>query len=123
MLKLPDRFMNKVKQNPQSGCWEWQGAKAGANYGQLRWPDGTKNSPMRYTHRIVASLKYNRELTSKDYVCHTCDNPQCCNPDHLWIGTSSDNIKDSMAKGRFKLEHLPVHIGCNHRKGYCKHAV
>ena len=119
MIQLTDRFNNKVKVNPQSNCWEWQGSKVGNGYGQVRWPTG--KDKMCYTHRIVAGIKYNKTLNSDDYVMHSCDNPSCCNPNHLSVGTSSDNIKDSMAKGRFKK--APEHYGCNHKIGYCKHAI
>ena len=116
---FPSRFLKKVKKDPNTGCWEWQGSKAGKGYGQLRWPTG--KDKMEYAHRISAMVKYGKtSLDTTDYVCHVCDNISCCNPEHLFIGTPKDNIQDSIAKGRFKMP--PDHNGCKHKEGYCKYA-
>ena len=54
----------------------------------------------RKVTRILMDLKHGRLLTRNEYVCHTCDVPLCVNPDHLFVGSQRDNMKDAAAKGR-----------------------
>lgn len=75
-------------------CWLWPLAKTKRGYGLLR-----HNKRAYYTHR-VAYLAFKGPVPADLDVCHTCDNPACCNPDHLWLGTAADNAKDMMNKGR-----------------------
>jgi hypothetical protein len=70
-------------------CWEWQGARTVAGYGVVGH-DGVHYS----AHRVMAGA------LADDVVLHTCDNPPCCNPRHLRVGTQRDNIADAVAKGR-----------------------
>jgi hypothetical protein len=78
-----------------SGCWEWVGSRR-AGYGRINI-DGKSYS----VHRLMAFL-----LNEEDYddrsrlACHRCDNPPCFNPEHLFIGTAEDNMRDMLAKGR-----------------------
>ena len=87
-----DRMMSKV--NKTDYCWIWTGAKKPSGYGNF-WMDG------RYynTHR-ASYLLHRGEIPDGLVVMHKCDNPSCVNPDHLSIGTSRDNVRDMMAKGR-----------------------
>ena len=84
------RFWSNI--NKGSGCWEWQGYKDGHGYGQL-WV-GKK----MLAHRLMWMIGHDdpKELR----VCHTCDNPLCVRPSHLFLGTSADNTRDSCIKGR-----------------------
>lgn len=78
-----------------SGCWEWTGARSNFGYGQL-WIDG-----VRWTaHRLAYVIESGQPVAAGMFVCHRCDNPPCCNPAHLFIGTNSDNIRDAASKGR-----------------------
>lgn len=80
-----------------TGCWLWSGAKSGAGYGKIaRVIDGKKK--YLKAHRVMASLVIG-DVTDK-FVCHTCDVPSCCNPEHLFIGTAQDNVTDMISKGR-----------------------
>lgn len=79
-----------------SGCWEWQGFKNpawGYAMGSYR---GRTNS----LHRLVYEVLHGVRLAREQYVCHSCDVRHCLNPDHLWLGSNSENQKDSSRKGR-----------------------
>lgn len=78
----------------ENGCWEWSRTRLPAGYGLLG-----SNYKMHYTHRLAYQL-WNGPIGEKMYVCHKCDNPPCCNPEHLFIGTSQDNALDMVRKGR-----------------------
>ena len=74
-------------------CWEWA-RRNPAGYG-LVWVDGRD----RLAHR-VAYETWVATIPDDLFVCHTCDNPPCINPDHLWFGSASDNNNDKEMKGR-----------------------
>lgn len=84
----------------ENGCMEWQGATA-KGYGQIRVSEEGE-SYLVQTHRIAVMVKEGRVLKSSELACHICDNPKCCNPEHLFVGTQSDNMKDAYRKGRLK---------------------
>ncbi len=78
----------------KSGCWEWLGPRHWLGYASI-WVEG-KNQPV---HR-VSYQTFKGPIPKGLYVCHTCDNPPCINPKHLFLGTHIDNIKDAVSKGR-----------------------
>jgi hypothetical protein len=75
-------------------CWIWTGSKTGRGYGSISY----QGKPHR-THRIAWSLFYGLPFPADKDGCHTCDNPPCVNPFHIWPGTMSENILDAVAKG------------------------
>lgn len=75
-------------------CDEWTGSSTPGGYGRIRLGRG-----FYYAHRVAWFLHSRRDPGAL-CVCHRCDNPRCCNPDHLFLGTYSDNTLDSIAKGR-----------------------
>lgn len=77
----------------EAGCLEWTGATL-KGYGQIG--DGDK---VLYTHRVAFTLAKGEIPDGLD-VLHRCDNPPCCEPDHLFAGTALDNAVDMIAKGR-----------------------
>lgn len=84
-------------QDPATGCIEWGGCMNKDNYGVL-----TREGKICYTHRLAWELKRG-PIPPGMHVLHRCDNPPCCNPDHLFLGTHLDNMRDRDAKGRCKI--------------------
>lgn len=77
-------------------CWPWTGPRHRAGYGRV-WQDGA----YRYAHR-VAWEEANGPIPPGLDICHTCDNPPCGNPAHLFAGTARDNLRDASGKGRLR---------------------
>lgn len=89
------RFLAKVSATPtDKGCLEWTAFKNPAGYGMVRI-----GSRRLRAHR-VAYLIHHGEEPGELCVCHSCDNPACCNPEHFFLGSHGDNMRDMEAKGR-----------------------
>lgn len=103
-----DGFWEKVKITP--GCWEWTASKNQAGRGIYN-PRRAKKlgiSPLAY--RVSWRIHYG-ELPEGLWVLHTCDNPTCVNPQHLFLGTSKDNTLDMLKKDRSgKSKLTPVQV-------------
>jgi hypothetical protein len=80
--------------NVNTGCWEWIGAFKDGRYGQFCL-NGKKDRAHRQSWRMVHG-----EIPAGMCVLHSCDNPSCVNPDHLFLGTKLDNATDMVSKGR-----------------------
>lgn len=94
-LDFETRFnMNVVKPEDRGGCWVWIGSKANG-YGRI-YKDGVAMPAHRASYEFYKSVKVPRDLVA----CHKCDNRWCVNPDHIFIGTHSDNQIDCRDKGR-----------------------
>jgi hypothetical protein len=93
--RYADQFWTKV-QPVDSGCWEWQGAKTDG-YGNIRL-GGRAGRNVR-AHRLAYELACGL-IPEGMIVCHHCDNPPCCNPDHLFLGSHAANVADKITKGR-----------------------
>lgn len=89
------RFMDNCEPVTESGCWIWMKTENWKGYG-IASLDG-KNIGV---HRLAYKL-FKGDIPSSLFVCHTCDVRCCVNPDHLWIGTYTDNNRDMMSKRRF----------------------
>lgn len=93
------RFWSKVNKEPGHGpngdCWEWT-ASTTLGYGHFVL-EGKHMNASRVSFKVS-----NPEiiLSTKDFVCHSCDNPPCCNPAHLFLGTHKENMQDMVSKGR-----------------------
>lgn len=98
----PD-FWDRVKIGKPNECWPWTGAKNKRGYGKYNKGETIVG---RLAHRIAYHMARG-DIPSGLCVLHECDNPPCCNPKHLWLGTNADNNKDMIAKGRAKLHMTP----------------
>lgn len=97
MKTVTERFWSKVDKTGKNGCWIWTASLVGENgYGFFRISKGEGCMP---AHRYSYTLS-NGVIPKGMLVCHTCDNPQCVNPNHLFLGTHKDNALDREAKGR-----------------------
>lgn len=103
-----DRFWKKVNIRSSDECWEWMASCNKKGYGRVK-AFGT----MTLAHRVSFFIS-NGYLTDGLFVCHTCDNPSCCNPIHLWEGTNDDNMQDCIAKGRHISQNPSSVSGENH---------
>jgi hypothetical protein len=98
-VPIVDRFWAKVRKADGDACWEWTGATKPQGYGVMGV--GKRGTGVIRVTRFSYELHFgpfDKEL----FVLHKCDNPRCVRPDHLFLGTARDNIRDAMAKGRWK---------------------
>lgn len=87
-----DSFWGRV--DTSGDCWPWLGLRYPTGYGRVGW-----GGAHGYAHRLAYTLTYG-PIPDGLWVLHHCDNPPCCRPDHLFVGTAGDNARDRDAKGR-----------------------
>lgn len=117
MLPLPrltendrNRFWSKVDKS--GDCWIWLASKWARGYGVF-----TIRGRRYRAHRVSYQLSNDRDALG--LVCHTCDNPSCVNPGHLYDGTPSSNMADKIKRGR-QGNHGPKNPACGSRNGHSK---
>ena len=101
---LQDRFERWFIPVPESGCWLWTGAYFEKGYGVFRFQYRNYRA-----HRFAYEL-YKGQVPNDLFVLHKCDTPECVNPNHLFLGTQTDNIRDAVKKKRMN----------NSAKTHCK---
>jgi HNH endonuclease len=90
------RFWSKVDKRGPDECWPWTAGTAGkGGYGRFRMGDKRVQAS-----RVAWEMEHGRPLPPELDALHSCDNPPCVNPAHIWPGTAADNVRDAVAKGR-----------------------
>ncbi len=144
MNDMKSRFMQKVAIDTKTGCWIWTACVRKSGYGAFGI-----GKYVEYAHRASWKM-FNGCIPDGMYVCHTCDERRCVNPEHLWIGTAKMNMQDASNKGRIKIpkasyesngSHQPAKLSddqvkeirrpCNSKSdselaielGVCRHAI
>lgn len=100
-ITLEEAFWQKVIIAGPDDCWLWTGGihKSAGGYGRLYWEG------RRLSAHVWSFILANGEVPEGLEVCHSCDNPPCVNPGHLWAGTHGENIRDCFTKDRANRAH------------------
>ena len=94
-------FWKRVRRSAPADCWPWLQARDACGYGRVSF----RRFPAKRllgAHRVAYALAHGLRSLPARHVLHTCDNPPCCNPRHLFLGTHLDNMRDCVSKGRFR---------------------
>lgn len=94
MKSIEEKFWKNVTRGP--GCWLWSGSRNDKGYGHIHVFNKTIQA-----HRASWEIA-NGQIPDGMYICHRCDNPPCVNPEHLFLGSPSDNTRDAVRKGRMR---------------------
>jgi hypothetical protein len=102
------RFWDRVQKT--DGCWWWTGFEKNSGYGSF----SPKRGQTFAAHRYAWTLTHGA-IASGMLVCHSCDTKLCVRPDHLFLGTHTDNMRDMRAKGRARWgEYNKIKTHCRH---------
>lgn len=93
-VEVQVRFLAKVERRGTDECWPWMAHTDKDGYGTLEVGNASQRA-----HRVAYELLCG-QVPPGIWVLHHCDNPPCCNPKHLFLGTNQDNVDDKLAKGR-----------------------
>ena len=89
----------------RGSCWMWTGVCLKGGYGSFRNENNDKEQAHRWSARVLGKL-----LIAGKCVCHHCDNPGCVRPEHLFVGTQQDNMRDRDRKGRQGAVKIPMAV-------------
>lgn len=89
------RFWQHIAIGDASDCWPWTGPQRPRGYGSVRWSTTEQLS----AHRVAWELAHGEPIPDGLVIRHSCDNPPCCNPSHLELGTVADNVHDALERG------------------------
>lgn len=104
-LSVEQRLQQRIAYEPNSGCWLWMGRMDRNGYGVM-----INRGRLLWAHRAAWQV-WRGEIPDGMRICHRCDTPACINPDHHFLGTQRDNIRDASRKGR---------MACGERQGNAK---
>lgn len=90
----------RCKVDQATGCLEWRLLRTGGEFPRDRYPTCSFRGVKRRSGSVVWELVHGAAPAPGMEICHRCDNPPCCNPDHLFLGTHADNMRDMAAKKR-----------------------
>lgn len=103
-VPLATRLWAKIQKAGPDDCWLWLAHRNPGGYGTIG--SGGKHGTMLLAHRVAYEEAVG-QIPPGLHVLHRCDNPPCCNPAHLWVGTDADNVADMQAKGRKRWKPSP----------------
>jgi hypothetical protein len=92
---LTERFWAKLRADSPDVCWPWPGGKLTSGYGLIR-----SHGRAHLAHRVSWELHNDQRIPDGMVILHSCDTPQCVNPNHLSVGFKADNSADMISKGR-----------------------
>lgn len=98
-MTINEMFLLNITKLSCMDCWIWHGNRTNMGYGRI-----IVKGDAYYAHRLSYEF-YVGSLSKENFVCHTCDIPQCVNPSHLFVGSHKDNMADMANKGRAKNQH------------------
>lgn len=97
--RVIERFEEKYEPIPEAGCWIWTACSHERGYGLFYTGFNRKKGKMEFAHRVSYEIYFGISPGDRS-VCHSCDNPSCVNPNHLFLGSHKENMEDMMNKGR-----------------------
>lgn len=93
---LLEKYADLIEIDEKTGCWNWLGRKHNhGEYGIASTPNGYSSLAHRFFYQLFVG-----EIPDSLHCCHRCDNPKCCYPHHIFLGTDQDNTDDKISKGR-----------------------
>ena len=98
-MTMRERFESRFVKKSMDTCWEWEGSRNRDGYGGLVVHLGSNKYKTGLAHRYSYEL-YKGKFDEQLLICHSCDNPSCVNPNHLFLGTCKDNLEDMVRKKR-----------------------
>lgn len=98
IVPVAERFWSKVDRS--GSCWIWTAHKDRRGYGRFWWLESGRAEPAQRAAYMLTKGRIRKGM----YVCHSCDNPSCVNPEHLWLGNSQDNNRDMRRKLRARFQ-------------------
>jgi len=107
LVPLKDRFWAKVDKRGPDECWPWTSITS-KGYGVIY-----VNPRKRRASQVSWEIANGRPFPDDMHACHTCDNPICVNPAHIFPGTRSDNLSDASRKGRMKHHSRAIWTHCS----------
>lgn len=111
MLLLTNRLAALIEKRTfdSAGCKIWLGMVDSGGYAKAKispyWPKGTRIS------RVVLAVKLGRIPNKVEWACHTCDNPLCVEPSHIYCGNATSNNRDTVRRGRHRCQYAKTDDG------------